>query len=108
MSRGVVLSHVLMDLIMIHMTWVCIILCSTDSQYHGTMNQYMVHQHTNKDTLRLTEQHCVLLWVVVCTTETLTARIHMEYDLRQYPCVCVAVSISSPCLLLTVTIQLTV
>ena len=74
-------------------------LCSTDSQYHGTTNLYMLHHHVHSNILLLCASHSVSCWWWMYHRE-LSAKRTMEYDLRQYPCVCVAVSISSPRLLL--------
>jgi len=49
---------------------------------------YMVHPHVNNSMHGCSVSHSVsLVGVVYATTETMTARRHMEYDLRQDPCV---------------------
>jgi len=49
----------------------------------------MVHPHTNKGyTVARRATVYTAVGVVYATTETLTARRTMEYDLRQYPCLC--------------------
>ena len=64
-----------MDLIVIHMTWVRVIRVRGSS-------------HVNSSMHGCSASYVYPVAVVYATTETLTANRHMEYDLRQDPCVC--------------------
>jgi len=82
------------------------LVCSTDSQYHGTAHLSMLHPHTHSSMVSSTWDPS--WWCGVCTTEMLAARRHTEYDCVRIHVLCCC-QISSPrLLLLTVTIQLTV
>ena len=68
--------------------WVCASYRVAQTTAPRTVSLYMVHHHTHSNILLLCEPPYISVGVVHATTETLTARRHMEYDLCQDPCGC--------------------